>query len=102
MTYGSDKIMWRGVYGYVQRTALNHYNAGIAKSKAAYYSRPLDEESPLPRRTRRWSTRDVRKLKRMRKEGVEYTVIARRLQRSVSATQAKADKLGITNKRRTK
>jgi hypothetical protein len=49
-----------------------------------------------PRKLRAWTKEDVRILKALAREKVKTTVIARKLKRSVVATQHKASALGVT------
>lgn len=103
MTYDSDLVMFKGVYGWVHTVSLKNYTDGVLRARKAYAERPFErsydnnDKAWEPRRL--WSKKDVAYLKKKRREGVEYAVIAAHLDRSVSATQRKAFDLGLVNKR---
>lgn len=107
MTYGSDRILWKGRYGYVHVVPLKSWNAGIKRAREEYYQYPFARKdiSPNPKpytsvKSRRfWTARDERYLTRKRAEGVSYQTIAKSLKRSKMACQMKAVKLGIVTKR---
>lgn len=104
MTYGSDRILWKGRYGWVHRVALSAYNAGVRRARDEYREHPFINVSlsPYPQKIfnrRAWTQRDVNYLIRKREEGVPFWQIAKSLDRSKNACFAKAKKLGITKTR---
>jgi hypothetical protein len=104
VTYGSDKILWRGVYGYVQQVSLKSWNAANKRAREEYYKQIAQQESPKKKpknHNHYWTKRQVSYLRNKRKEGVPFAKIAAHLKRSESACNRKAQELGIANKRRT-
>lgn len=110
MTYGSERVLFKGRYGWVHTVALRSYTERILKARADYKAHPFERvkdnefaelSKPFkPKPQRHWSHREIRYLKRKRAEGVEFTKIASHLGRSVGACQLKARQLGITNRRK--
>lgn len=107
MTYGSDRVLFKGVYGYIHRVSLENYTRAVLRARAEYRANPFERVKDnqtngkpyKPRKYRYWSKKEVNLLRKNRREGVEFKVIAKRLGRSEMACHRKADRLGITNKR---
>lgn len=95
--------MLKGVYGWINPHAVRSWTLANMRAQAEYRANPFsrkEHSQPLPKRINyRWTAADVRYLVRKRKQGTPYYEIALHLKRTKSAVQAKAEKLGITNKR---
>jgi len=102
MTYGSERVLWKGDYGYINRVALTIWNAKNRNARAEYYKHPfinLKHHNNPVKPKREWRPREIRYLVEQRKKGVPFDKIAKHLKRSTSACQARAAKLGIVKKR---
>jgi hypothetical protein len=59
-------------------------------------AKKAETKTAKPRKLRAWTKEDVRMLKTLAREKTQTSVIARKLKRSVVATQHKASALGVT------
>ena len=103
MTYGSEKILWRGKYGYVHVVALTAWNRKNRNAREEYRKYPFARLSasgdPFKISRRHWTEAEIRYLKRKYKEGVSYVKIARHLKRSPGACQQMVYHLGISTRK---